>query len=222
MRQSASVFDALNARNDSNAKTRIAEVYKLVAASILAAIVGVYVGQGIAANIVQYFWGYVILEFALLFGLMYTRESFPLNMILMFGFTFMTGFTMAPMIGVYLSSAAGTETLTTALLATTASVTGLSFFAMFTKKDFTVYSQIMFMALIGLVVVSLANLFFQNSFVHMLTAYAGSIIFSIFLIIDTQRLVSGKYDSAILIAVSIYLDILNIFLSLLSILSNRD
>jgi len=215
------ILDSISEKNDSTTRARIAEVYKLVAASIMASVVGVFVGQELVSVIQQYFIGFIILEFALLFGLMFAKEKVPLNLILMFGFTFMTGLTMAPLIAMYLSTEAGVNILSTALLATGASVGGLSLYAMKTKKDFTVYGQILFVALIALVVVGIANIFIQSSFLHLAMAYVGAILFSMYLIVDTQRLVRGMYSSPIIMAVNIYLDILNLFLSILSILSSR-
>ena len=76
----------------------IRQTYQLFAASLLAASAGAYIGVGMASAIASWYWGLVILEFVFLFGLYAAKRKPGLNMVLLFGFTFLSGLTLAPLL----------------------------------------------------------------------------------------------------------------------------
>jgi len=206
---------------------RIAKVYSYVGASLLAATAGAYMGTQIAPMITGVtYWLLIGLEFVFLLTLLFMKKAQTENnlaIFLLFGFTFTTGLVLGPTIAILLASAAGTTILINALLSTSVAVGALSLFALNTKKDFTVYYQMAFIALIGLIIVSVINIFMGSTILQMIIAYVSLLLFSLYLIMDTQTLIRGEYSSPIIMAVSIYIDILNIFLSLLQIFSgNRE
>jgi len=205
-----------------NINTRIAAVYKYVALSILMAAFGSYMGmqylqllQGMS------YWGFVIAEFAFLIGLIIYKEKEPLNLFLLFGFTFLSGFVIAPLLAFTLAT--DPNILVNALLSTSVAVGAISLYAMNTKRDFSGMGKYLFVALIVIVVASIANIFIQSSGFHLMLSIGSGILFSFYLIYDTQNVVNNNFDHPMTAAVGIYLDILNIFLSILNILSaSRD
>jgi len=207
-------------------RSRILAVYQLIAYSLLIATAGAFIGlHNLEFLTGATYFVLVAVEFALIFALILSKkilESTNLSMIMLFLFTFISGLTLAPTIARYLSSSSGVETLVTALLATGVVVGSLSFFAAYTKKDFSVYRQVLFIALIGVIVLALLNLFLSISWFGLLISYLVLIVFSFYMIMDTQTLIKGEYKYPVVMALSIYLDILNIFSSLLSILGSRD
>ena len=76
--------------NESSLGLFIKQTYQLFAASLLAASAGAYVGIGMAKAITSWYWGLVILEFVFLFGLYAFKRKAGINMILLFGFTFVS------------------------------------------------------------------------------------------------------------------------------------
>ena len=82
----------------------------------------------------------------------------------------------------------------------------------------------LFITLIVIVVAGLLNLFFQSAILATIISAVGAILFSAYILYDTQMILRGGYDSPVLAAVSLYLDILNLFISLLNLLGifNRD
>ena len=68
------------------------------------------------------------------------------------------------------------------------------------------------------VVASLINIFTQSSVLALVISSVGAILFSAYILYDTQMIIRGGYDSPVLAAVALYLDILNLFISLLQIL----
>lgn len=104
----------------------------------------------------------------------------------------------------------------------------VSLYGYVTKRDLTTLGHIAFMALIGLVIASLANLFFASSELEVITSYAGVLIFTALTAYDTQKIKrlyatvipggEGASRLAIVGALNLYIDFINLFLDLLFIL----
>ena len=198
--------------------TFVKQTYQLLAASLLAATAGAYIGTNSASLLSGgAYWIAVIAEFACLFGLMFARKNAKLALILLFAFTFISGLTLGPTFARYIGAGMG-NVITQAFLMTTVAFGGLSVFAMNTKRDFSAMGKFLFIALIVIVVASLINIFVGSSMLSLALSGAGALIFSAYILYDTQNIIRGAYDSPVLAAVSLYLDILNLFISLLHIL----
>lgn len=196
----------------------IKQTYKLLTASLVAATAGAYIGVSYIQNSS---WMLIILNFAVLFGLMAAKKNPTLSLILLFAFTFISGLTLGPVLNTYIGAGMG-HIITQAFLMTTVAFGGLTAFAFNTKKDFSVYRKMLFIVLIVFVVAMILNIFLKSSLLSISLAGIGAIIFSAFILYDTQMIIRGRYDSPVLAAVALYLDILNLFLSLLQILGFLD
>ncbi len=223
------LFEKVNNYNQSKAIENINEfvkrTYQLLAGSLIAGAVGAYVGMGFVQNMVNYttggltftYWGAVILEFVLLFGLFIAKNKTPLNLILLFAFTFMTGFTLAPTLAFYIAANMG-YVIGEAFALTAVAFGGLTIFAMNTKRNFTTIGKILFITLIVLIVAGIINIFWHQPLLQLIIASVGAILFSFFILYDTQNIIRGNVSSEIEAAVALYLDFLNLFISLLQIL----
>ena len=99
-----------------------------------------------------------------------------------------------------------------------------------TKRDLSKMGTFLFMALIGLIIASVVNLFIANEAIYWVTTYAGVLIFAGLTAYDTQR-IKGIYDSnddatstgrkAVIGALSLYLNFINLFMMLLRLAGNR-
>ncbi|EKF0805346.1 Bax inhibitor-1/YccA family protein [Campylobacter jejuni] len=200
----------------------IKQTYQLFAASLLAATVGAYVGIfALASFFIQSqvtFWILFAVEIGLLFALQWKKRETPLNLVLLFGFTFCSGLTLTPLLISVLALPAGGIIIAQAFALTTVAFAGLSVFAMNTKKDFTVMGKALFIVLIVIVAASLLNLFFQSSIVNLTISAVAAILFSFYILYDTQNIIRGNYETPIEGAVALYLDFVNLFVSLLNIL----
>ncbi len=214
----------------SNLAIFIKQTYQLFAASLLAASAGAFIGTAylssslvrIGANgkpaVAGWFWGLVILEFILLFGVMAAKKKEGLNLILLFAFTFISGLTLTPMLSAYLMMPGGASIITEAFILTTVAFGGLSVFAMNTTRDFSAMGKMLFIALIVIIVAGIINIFIGSSLLQLGIASVGAILFSAFILYDTQRIIRGNVETPVEAAVSLYLDFLNLFISLLQIL----
>ncbi|EKI5297101.1 Bax inhibitor-1/YccA family protein [Campylobacter jejuni] len=200
----------------------IKQTYQLFAASLLAATVGAYVGIfALASFFIQSqvtFWILFAVEIGLLFALQWKKREALLNLVLLFGFTFCSGLTLTPLLISVLALPAGGIIIAQAFALTTVAFAGLSVFAMNTKKDFTVMGKALFIVLIVIVAASLLNLFFQSSIVNLAISAVAAILFSFYILYDTQNIIRGNYETPIEGAVALYLDFVNLFVSLLNIL----
>jgi ribosomal protein S6 len=105
-----------------------------------------------------------------------------------------------------------------AFLMTSVAFGGISMFAMTTKRDFSSMGKFLFIALIIMIVAGISNIFIQSSMMQLAIASVGALVFSAFILVDTQKLIRGDYGTPIEAALSLYLDFLNLFMSLLQIL----
>jgi modulator of FtsH protease len=152
-----------------------------------------------------------------MFGLHFVRNKPGINLIVLFAFTFLSGLTLAPLLVSVLSLKGGGAIVTNAFFFLFVALGGLSLFAMQTKRDFTSIGKILFIVLIVVVVGSLANMFLHSPILQLIIAMVSAVLFSVFILYDTQNIINGGYDSTVSAAVSLYLNFLNLFTSLLQI-----
>lgn len=205
-------------RTSSNMAIFVKQTYQLFAASLLAASAGAYIGLGFAATISSMYFMFVILEFAVLFGLFAAKKKAGLNLVLLFAFTFLSGLTLAPLLTSILGLNGGGSIIANAFMLTTVAFGSLSVFAMNTKRDFSAMGKMLFITLIVVVVASLINIFLHSPMMQLVIASISSILFSAFILYDTQNILKGRYETPIEGAIALYLDFLNLFISLLQIL----
>ena len=193
--------------------------YQLFASSLLAASAGAYIGLGMVSAISSWYWGLVILEFALLFGIYAVKDKPGINLAVLFAFTFVSGLTITPLLSSVFNMPGGASIVAQAFLMTSVAFGGISMFALSTKKDYSSMGKMLFIAVIILIVASLSNIFFQSPVLQLAIAGAGALIFSAFILYDTQQIIKGGFSTPIEAAIALYLDFLNLFISLLQILA---
>lgn len=141
-------------------------------------------------------------------------------------YSVVTGLTFSVIFLVYTTSSIASTFLVTALTFGIMSAIGY-----FTKKDLTSMGRMLMMALIGVIIASFANWFLNNPMIYWIVTYVGLFVFIGLVAYDTQKIKrmailqienpeNGK-KGAILGALSLYLDFINIFLLLLRLLGGR-
>ncbi|MEG3174624.1 Bax inhibitor-1/YccA family protein [Sphingomonas sp. RB3P16] len=118
-----------------------------------------------------------------------------------------------------------------AFFATAAAFGGLSLYGYTTKRDLSAFGTFLIMGLVGLIVASLLNLFFQSSVMTLVISIVGVLLFAGLTAYDTQRVksmyahVAGTQDESrtvIMSALTLYLDFINMFLFILRLFGNRN
>lgn len=152
------------------------------------------------------------------------RRKAPMNVIFLGLFTFAMSF----MLGISTARFNSQEVLL-AVGITAAVCLGLTLFAFQTKWDFTVMGGVLFVAALILMLFGLIAIFFPGKTITLVYASFGALIFSVYLIYDTQLMIGGEHkysispEEYIFAALNLYLDIINIFTYILTIIAaSRD
>jgi modulator of FtsH protease len=194
--------------------TLLGQTMGLVAVTAGLFAVGAYVGRDLS-----YGWGLVlfIASFACLLGLnVAAQRSEQLAIGLLFGFGFLIGLATAPTIAYYASTSP--QVLWQAGGATALFIAGFGSFGYATRRDLSSIARVCFWALIALIVFGIVLIFVQIPNGQLIYAILGLVIFAGLTAFDFQRLRRTRdIRAAPLLAASIFLDILNVFLLLLSI-----
>ncbi len=195
------------------------KTYQLLAASMLTAALGAYLTMPFAMQVMQMRWVIFGAELLVLFfGLSMSRGKPGLNLFMLFLFTFLTGVSLVPLLAMFIGMGKG-AVIGNAFLMTAVLFGALSLFAINSKRDYAHWGKGLFITLIVVIVASLVNYFFLHSGPLHLVITAGVILlFGLFTIYDTQNIANGAYDSPVDAAVSLYLDFLNMFTSILQLL----
>ena len=157
--------------------------------------------------------------FGLLFLTMALRNTIW-GVISIFAFTGFTGYTLGPMLNMYLTEFSnGSQLILTSLGATGVIFVGLSAYVLTTKKDFSFLGGFLFIALLAGILLSLAGIIFHLPIMQIAMSGAFVIIFSGYILYNTSQILNNGETNYIMATISLYLDILNLFLSLLRILS---
>jgi uncharacterized protein len=123
------------------------------------------------------------------------------------------------------------ESIAQTFFATSAAFAGLSLWAYTTKKDISGWGSFLVMGMVGLIVASIVNIFLGSDTLHWVISAAGVLIFAGLTAYDTQRIKSEYFylqgpemigKAAVMAALTLYLDFINMFQFLLSFLGNRE
>ncbi len=150
-------------------------------------------------------------------------RNFPRNIILTLLFTFVVGVWLAPMMMYYLRMQPGV--LAEAGLLTFSTFGVLTLYATFSRRDFSAWGGFFTVGLVVLFLTMLLGYFFPSLGGSMWIAGAGVFVFAGLLVFDTWRITrSGQFGDQdyVIAAVTIFLDLLNLFLFILSLLSGGN
>ncbi len=142
------------------------------------------------------------------------------------GYSLLNGLTLGVIFMVYT-----TESISSTFFITAGTFDVMSLYGYFTRTDLSRWGNLLFMGVIGLIIASVVNLFWANSVLYWITSFVGVLLFTALTAYDTQRVKAlaflGHEDAAtdrkaaVLGALTLYLDFVNLFLFLLRIFGRR-
>jgi len=175
------------------------------------------------------FWVLAIAELGLVIGLTAAikKLSFPTAAIMFLLFSILNGVTLSAIFVVYTMSS-----IATTFFVTAGTFAAMAFIGYTTKKDLTKIGGILLMALIGLIIASVVNIFLKNSMMDIVISAIGVLIFVGLTAYDAQKIKEMMFDCgtevndftqklAVFGALSLYLDFINLFLYLLRFLGKQ-
>uniref|UniRef100_A0A0N5AP47 Transmembrane BAX inhibitor motif-containing protein 4 n=1 Tax=Syphacia muris TaxID=451379 RepID=A0A0N5AP47_9BILA len=160
----------------------------------------------------------LISSLALLFALYMNSHEVPLNYILLSSWTIIQSVSIGLVVSFY-----NVDVVIEAVVITTVVVIALFAYTLQSKRDFQKHYATMFSVLTVFFVASFIQLFLQSSLFNFLVAIAGAGIFSAYLVIDIDRIMHHlSAEDYIDACVSLYLDIVNLFLRILQIINELN
>lgn len=159
----------------------------------------------------------ILIYFALLFATAALRNS-PWGLLCVFALTGFLGYTLGPILNLYLHAYInGAQLIGMALGATAVVFFGLSFYAFTTKKDFSYLGGFITVACLVAFMAGLAAMFFQLPALSLLVSGAFTLISAGYILFITSQLINGGETNYIMATLTLYVSIFNLFISLLNI-----
>jgi len=196
--------------------------YMLLALSMVPTVIGAMLGVQMrfslfAGSPMISFLVFLGIAFGFMWGIERNKNS-GLGVALLLGFTFFMGLMLSRILQVALGFSNGGS-----LIAMAAGGTGAIFFtlagvATVTKKDFSFLGNFLFVGMVVVLLAALANAFFQIPALSLVISAVAVLIFSAYILFDISRIVNGGEDNYISATLAVYLDIYNVFVSLLNLL----
>ena len=162
---------------------------------------------------------FMIGVFILLLGMSLSVHSWqrmgPLSYLVFALFAALSGFSLAPLL-MFAGAQGGLLLILKALLATTFTFSAAALWGWITKKDLSSLGGILFVAVIGIILTSLLNMFLRTTILELIASVVGIIVFTLYTAYDIQGIKSRYPDDMFLAAaMSLYLDFINLFTSIL-------
>lgn len=174
------------------------------------------------------FWGLIIGEVVMVAVLAARihKLSLATATVMFIAYSIINGVTMSLLFLLYTS-----ESIASTFFITAGTFGAISAYGYFTKKDLSSLGSILIMALIGILIASLVNIFLGSSTLYWIISYVGVAIFVGLTAYDTQKIKESimnsdvnetAYKIALMGALELYLDFINLFIYLLRIFGDRD
>ena len=209
---------------DSSAQSRVLRnTYWLLALTMIPTIIGALYGVTFPFGPIFRNYpvlapiGMLLIMLGMLFGVSAARNS-GWGVVMIFGFTFVAGFFLGPILQMAVGLKNGGQLIAVAGGMTAAILFTMAGIATVTKRDFSFLGRFLFVGLILLVVASIANLFFQIPAMQLTLSAIAVLIFSVYILYDVSNIIHGGQTNYVMATVNLYLDIYNIFVSLLNLL----
>jgi modulator of FtsH protease len=195
--------------------------YWLLALSLLPTVLGAWIGvsTGIAQamspgiSLIVFLVG----SFGLIYGIEKTKHS-STGVYLLLAFTFFMGLMLSRLIGVVLGFRNGTALVMTAFGGTAGVFLAMAMLASVVKRDLSGMGKFLFVGALVIMVAGIINVFVQSSAAFLTMSVLCIGLFSAFMVYDLKRVIDGGETNYITATLALYLDIYNVFQSLLSLL----
>ncbi|MGB5081798.1 MAG: Bax inhibitor-1/YccA family protein [Burkholderiales bacterium] len=195
--------------------------YLLLALTMVPTIVGAFIGMSTAGILIQHPILSTVIMLAAVIGLQFAivaNRNSALGIVFLLLMTGLLGWFLGPLLSYALALKNGAQ-----LVGYAAGGTGVVFLVMgaiaiATKRDFSFMGKFLFVGMIALLIAMFANMFLQIPALALTISTLVIVVFSLFLLHDLSRIVTGGETNYIVATTGVYLSLFNIFVSLLRIL----
>ena len=196
--------------------------YMLLGLSMIPTVLGAMAGIQMGFS---FFAGSPMMSFVLFLGIAWgfmwgieKNKNSGLGVALLLGFTFFMGLMLSRILQVALGFSNGGSMIALAAGGTGAIFLTLSSVAAVSKRNFTGMGKFLFAGMILILLAAVANIFFQIPALSLTIAVAAVGIFSAYILFDISRIVQGGETNYVSATLAVYLDIYNVFVSLLQLI----
>ena len=198
--------------------------YMLLAVSLVPTVLGAWTGLhlGLAQWMLTNPGMGMLLFLGGAFGLMFVVErnkNSGAGVAWLMAFTFFMGMMLSQMLSFVLGLANGVQLISMAFGGTALIFAVMASLATVVKRDLSGLSKFLFVGMIMLIIAGIANIWLQMPALMIMFSVAAIGIFSAFMLIDVRRVLDGGETNYISATLAIYLDLYNVFVNLLSLLS---
>ncbi len=194
--------------------------YWLLAISMIPTVLGAFIGVTMRIPMPAGMMGF-LLFMAVAFGFIYAIEktkNSAAGVGFLLGIAFFMGLMLTPLLRHTLGYSNGGSLIMTAFGGTACIFAVMASVATVSKRDFSMMGKWLMAGVMVLILASIANIFLGMSALSIVVSVMAIGIFSAFILYDVQRIVNGGETNYITATLAIYLDVYNIFTSLLSLL----
>jgi modulator of FtsH protease len=202
--------------------------YWLLALSMIPTVFGAYLGVSMALPMFGGGMGlilFMVIAFGFIFAIEKTKNS-AAGIPVLLAFTFFMGLMLAPLLRFTLGYSNGPALIMTAFAGTAGVFAVMATVATVSKRDFSGMGSWLMAGAIVIILASIANVFLHLPSLMLAVSTLAMVIFSGFILFDVQRIINGGETNYISATLSIYLDVYNVFTSMLQLLGigfgNRD
>ncbi|MGH8704160.1 MAG: Bax inhibitor-1/YccA family protein [Burkholderiales bacterium] len=205
----------------AEAQKVLRNTYLLLALTMVPTFAGAFLGMATSAVIVQNPIISTLVMLAVVIGLQFAIVAYRnsvLGIALLLLMTGLLGWWLGPILNVALALKNGMQLVGYAAAGTAAVFLGMGAIAVTTKRDFSFMGKFLFVGMIVLLVAMIANLWLQIPALALTISSLVIVVFSLFLLHDLSRIVTGGETNYVLATTGVYLSLFNIFANLLHLL----
>jgi modulator of FtsH protease len=195
--------------------------YLLLALTMVPTVAGAYIGMSTASVFAAAPLLSSLVLFAAVIGLQFGIAAYRNSVVgigLLLLMTGLLGWFLGPLLNHALTMRNGMQLVGYAAAGTGTVFFGMATVATVTKRDFSFMGRFLFVGMIALIVAMFANAFFQIPALALALSTLAIVIFSLFLLHDLSRIVTGGETNYVMATTGVYLSLLNIFVNLLQLL----
>jgi modulator of FtsH protease len=205
-----------------NQQRVLRNTYALLALSMIPTVLGAWLGVSMgfslfAGNPMIGFLAFMAISFGFFFGIEKFKNS-GVGVMLLLGFTFFMGLMLSRLLGAVLGLHNGAQLIALAFGGTSAVFVGMASVASTMKRDVSSLGKWLMIGVGVMLVAGVANIFLQLPALMLTVSVLGVVIFSAFILYDLKRVIDGGETNYVTATLAIYLDVYNVFQSLLSLL----
>ena len=195
--------------------------YLLLALTMVPTVIGAFIGMATSGIVFRHPILTSIVMIGAMIGLQYAiaaNRNSGLGVVLLLTLTFVLGWWLGPTLNVALSLRNGPQLIGMAAAGTGGILLAMSAIATTTKRDFSFMGKFLFVGMLVVFFAAIANMFLQMPALALTISAVAVLVFSLFLLYDVSRIVTGGETNYIMAATGVYISLWAIFVHLLHLL----